>query len=340
MAIESPEKVYDCCDDFTSFMTCNDITGRLKYDPVIQQVLRPLGRGAYGLVAEVIAALPCGDGQLIKGRYAAKFLAPSFYNCQIISELPLKKKLRFQSMLKHRFFEEFSAMHNLSDHDGVVSAYRPGDFNSIHYFIMDFVSGGNLESLITDKGSEKKISTDGFIGIMLQVANILDYVHDYGIHRDLKPSNIMVEYSGKVKLTDYGMVQRINSPFLRDVFKSYGGTPSYMSPEQIRGDEVDEKTDIWAMGVIIYRYLTGDVPIADCDSSNFLGTDVYSVVEYEPIPKSKDKKHEALRKLSVKLMNYDKRKRPKNAKKVALELERIIKPSNSLISRLTGSSLF
>ena len=145
------------------------------------------------------------------------------------------------------------------------------------YIVMEYVEGRTLESLLTDPELEPR-SLNASLELIKQVAEALDYAHTYNIvHRDIKPANIMVTADGRAKITDFGIAKLTQSEFT--VPGQILGTPAYLSPEQLKGIPIDGRSDLFALGVILYWTLTGQKPFAGDPS-----TVLYKVACEDPPP--------------------------------------------------------
>ena len=156
-----------------------------------------------------------------------------------------------------RFKKEAFICSKLS-HPNIIKVYSYGIFENKYYIIMEFIEGKDLSSYIRNN---KNISMKDIINIAYQISSALGYAHkNKVIHRDIKPQNIILDKSGKIKITDFG-IAKINIPL---AFTLEGekvmGTTYYMSPEQIKGEPVDLKTDIYSMGILLYEMVTGKNP--------------------------------------------------------------------------------
>jgi len=127
------------------------------------------------------------------------------------------------------------------------------------YMVLDYIEGETLRAYLAARGY---LPVDEVLRIGVQLAETLQYVHDRGVvHRDLKPDNILIGPDGRVTLTDFGIALRLASRRLTFSHLSNAvGTPDYMAPEQVRGQRGDARTDIYALGVMLYELLTGVVP--------------------------------------------------------------------------------
>ncbi|HUO61511.1 MAG TPA: serine/threonine-protein kinase, partial [Candidatus Acidoferrales bacterium] len=144
------------------------------------------------------------------------------------------------------------------DHPGVMKVY-PNDDRSDLYMVMEWVPGRLLRKILVEQG---KLSPERAVNIAIQICKALDYIHSKGIiHRDLKPENIMVDDDDRIKIIDFGIAgdsaaRRITFTKITDAM----GTPDYISPEQVKGNRGDGRSDIYAVGIMLYEMLTGKVP--------------------------------------------------------------------------------
>jgi serine/threonine protein kinase len=146
------------------------------------------------------------------------------------------------------------------EHPGVMKVY-PDDGHSRIYMVMEWVDGHLLREEMT---AGRKFSPERAAEIAARVCDALDYVHSNGVvHRDLKPENIMIDADDNIKLIDFGIAghegsRRLTFAKLSNVM----GTPDYISPEQVKGKRGDGRSDIYAVGVMLYEMLTGKVPFS------------------------------------------------------------------------------
>jgi len=144
------------------------------------------------------------------------------------------------------------------DHPGVVKTFN-GEERSRLYMVIEWVDGRLLRSILNQ---EKKLPVERAVKITLGICDALDYMHKHGIvHRDLKPENVMVRENDAIKLIDFGIAMKEDARRLTFVnVSSMLGTPDYISPEQVKGGRGDQRSDIYAVGVIFYEMITGRVP--------------------------------------------------------------------------------
>ena len=165
-----------------------------------------------------------------------------------------------------RFYQEARAAGRLN-HPNIVTIYDVGKSGDIAYIAMEFLQGCELRDLLREKG---KLPVDQVLDIVSQVAQGLAYAHEHDIvHRDIKPSNIMIIRDGHVKITDFG-IARMASSAVRTQTGMVLGSPKYMSPEQVLGKSIDQRSDIFSLGVMLYEMLAGDAP--------FVGENVNSIM--------------------------------------------------------------
>src|SRR6202049_3135315 len=143
---------------------------------------------------------------------------------------------------------------------------------------MEFVAGQSLDKLLLSR-DDRKLPPDDALQIALELAEALDCAHGQGVvHRDLKPANILLTEDGRAKIADFG-VAKLNLANHTLAGRALG-TPAYMSPEQLNGDTVDGRSDLFSLGVVLYTILTGYRPF----QGNSALTVSYKVVNRDPIP--------------------------------------------------------
>jgi serine/threonine protein kinase/tetratricopeptide (TPR) repeat protein len=175
-----------------------------------------------------------------------------------------------------RFYRETQAVAKLR-HPNIIPIYDMGIVGERHYFTMEYVEGKSLEEII----GRSPISQEQALDIVVQVGKALAHAHERGIiHRDVKPGNILMDKTGHVRVTDFGLAKEIKKG--RNVTRSgvTVGTPHYMSPEQACGGSavVDQRTDVYSLGAVLYELLTGRPPY-DGDTPVEI---VLNVIQEEP----------------------------------------------------------
>jgi eukaryotic-like serine/threonine-protein kinase len=159
------------------------------------------------------------------------------------------------------FFERFKREQEIGsklDHPTVMKVFDDGEHSQL-YMAMEWIDGTLLRTILKESG---KLPQERAVHIAQRICEALEYIHGNGVvHRDLKPENIMVDAADRVKLIDFGIAgqegaRRLTFAKLSNVM----GTPDYISPEQVRGKRGDGRSDIYALGVMLYEMLTGDTP--------------------------------------------------------------------------------
>lgn len=225
-----------------------------------------------------------------------------------------------------RFQREARAMATLS-HTNIVSVYDFDVQNGTYYIVMEFVSGGTLKQTLEGMAAlGERMPLSRTVQIVLEIADALAYAHSRGmVHRDIKPANIMINDDGRAVLTDFGIAKILSGPS----FTATGamiGTPAYMSPEQGLGQPGDERSDIYALGVLFFQMATGRLPY-DAD------TPLAVILKHvnEPIPESAIRDSEipeAIHKVLLKSMAKDPEERYQTAHEMANDLRAAIRVSN------------
>jgi len=217
------------------------------------RILDEIGRGGMGIVYKA-------EDIKLKRTVALKFLPPHLMN---------------SAELKERFIIEAQAAAALS-HPNICVIHEVEEAGGQSYIAMEYVEGETLR----DKIKRGPLAAEDALEITGQIAAGLGEAHKKGIiHRDIKSANVMVTEKGQAKVMDFGLAKlRAGSSLTKS--QTTLGTVAYMSPEQARGDEVDQRTDIWSLGVVLYEVLTGELPFkGDRDVSI-----IYSIIHEEPKP--------------------------------------------------------
>ena len=219
---------------------------------------------------------------------------------------------------KARFMQEARATAALN-HPNILNVYEIDEQDGGMFFVMEYVDGMTLKRYITNLKSGTGIPVAQALDWTSQVASGLKAAHQKNIvHRDIKPENIMLTKENKLKIMDFGIAKLRSSSGLTKTGTSLG-TLSYMSPEQAQGDVADQRSDIWALGVVLYEMLTADLPFKSEHEAGLL----YLIVNEEPpVPSLMDRKipHQ-MDTLILKMLAKDKKKRLQTIDEVLKALE-------------------
>jgi eukaryotic-like serine/threonine-protein kinase len=211
------------------------------------EILEVLGKGSMGLVYK---ALDPKINRLLAIK-TIRFLDE--FDDDVIQEI------------KERFFREAEIAGRLS-HPSIVTIHDIGEDQDLTYMAMEYLEGDDLEKFVS---KNNLLPLKKVIHVVANVAEALDFAHEADvIHRDIKPANIRLLKSGGVKVTDFGIARAISSSRTRTGVIL--GTPNYMSPEQIMGQKVDLRSDIFSLGVLFYQLLTGELPFQGDNLSGLL----------------------------------------------------------------------
>jgi predicted Ser/Thr protein kinase len=229
------------------------------------KILRKLGEGGMGVVYKA------EDIQL-RRPVAIKVITPSMAGNT--------------NMLK-RFLNEARAASALN-HPNICTIYQVGQDAGLDYIVMEYVEGQTIKELIR----EEPFAPDVLARIGIQIADALDTAHARGmIHRDIKPANIMVNSDGRVKILDFGLVKWTGAEQMQRAVTAglteqgaIMGTVNYMSPEQLRGDAVDHRTDIFSLGVVLYEMACSKSPFSADNYISIMHAILYQAVTPVPEP--------------------------------------------------------
>jgi serine/threonine-protein kinase len=186
---------------------------------------------------------------------------------RVVAIKALKTSASAEEQLVVRFEREAQSLANLQ-HENIISVYDFYRERGALFIVMEYVEGIDLYDLLETCG---RIPYDVAAIIAMQVARALDYVHYRGIvHRDIKPANVMISRQGGVKLMDFGIAR--DRTFEQDLTEAGTGigTPSYMSPEQILGDKLDARSDIFSLGIVLFQMCTGRKPFVEDEEKSVM----------------------------------------------------------------------
>ncbi len=223
------------------------------------RILRPLGRGAMGTVY-------LADDPVIGRRIALKVLKLDMPGAEGSAD---RLRSRFQTEVKSAGI--LSHPHIVTVYDAIEETNDGG-----LCIAMEYVEGTTLSDILR---RPEPIGTDVALDLGAQIADALAYAHGKGvIHRDIKPANVIVTPSGQTKITDFGIAHLIDVALSDDL--RFLGTPSYMAPERIEGREIDERADLFSLGVVLYQLVTRHMPFQGSSVADL----TRSIARDEPTP--------------------------------------------------------
>ena len=201
-------------------------------------------------------------------------------------------------------------------HPRIVSVHEVGAMGGFHYFSMDYIDGSTLRAVVRRR---TRLSPEDAVAIVTEICRAVAHAHGKGtIHRDLKPENVMIDSEGDVFVMDFGLARSIEDHGGLTQSGMIMGSPTYMSPEQLAGEPLDERTDIYSLGLILYFCLTGeDLFAADSLTGVIVKHQAIRTVEVirgtASIPPN-------LQELLVSMLEQDRERRPRTAREI---LERL-----------------
>ena len=220
------------------------------------EILRQVGQGG-------MATVFLARQRSMNRNVALKFLPNAFMNDAAYLQR-FEREARIVAQLEHR---------------NIVPVYDFGEYEDQPYIAMRYMPAGSVEELL----AAGPIPFQRVLSIVEQVASALDYAHQHGIlHRDLKPSNILLDDGGGVFITDFGIARILGEGGSNITTQGVVGTPSYMSPEQARGETLDGRSDVYALGVMLFELITGRRPF---DSDTPYSIAVMHVTMQPPSPR-------------------------------------------------------
>lgn len=208
------------------------------------------------LIQEVLADKYQIISQIGKGGMATVYKAVQKNLNRTVAIKVLHQNLVHDTEFVRRFLREAEIGEQLH-HQNIVSIYDRGSVGTVHYFTMEYIDGEDLHHIIKSKGS---IESSKIKSWFTQLAFALDYLHKKKLlHRDIKSSNIMIRKDGTPVLMDFGILQNTEGTKLTQA-GTVVGTPEYMSPEQAQGHTLDNRSDLYSLGIVMYECLSGRVP--------------------------------------------------------------------------------
>jgi len=262
---------------------------------------------AHYRIVEKIGAGGMGEVYLAEDTKLGRRVAMKFLPSHLVSD----------EGIKTRFVREAQTLAKLN-HPNIVSVHEVGEFYGRPYYVMELVDGESLHSF----AHEKRLPFDLIVEYAIQICQGLGEAHRAGItHRDIKAANILVDKKGRIRLLDFGLAAVAGDDSLTRTGSTLG-TVSYMSPEQISGREIDHRSDLFSLGIVLYELIAGRTPFRR-DSE---GATLKAIMEETPEPLSRYKSDvpEKLQEIAMKLLEKDKEFRYQSAEGVIADLKRLV----------------
>jgi serine/threonine protein kinase/Flp pilus assembly protein TadD len=261
------------------------------------QIIEELGKGGMGKVYKV-------HDTKIKEKIALKLIKP---------EIAKDKKMI------ERFSNELRLTRKIR-HKNICQMFDLGEERGTHFITMEFVEGQDLKKLIRQTG---QLAIGTTINVAKQVCDGLVEAHTSGVvHRDIKPNNIMIDADGNARIMDFGIARSLETKGITGAGVMIG-TPEYMSPEQVEGKEINQRSDIYSLGIILYEMVTGRVPF-EGDTPFTVGVKHKSEIPKDP-KELNTQIPDDLSRVILKCLEKDKEKRYQSAGEVRSELTNIEK---------------
>jgi serine/threonine protein kinase/thioredoxin-like negative regulator of GroEL len=259
------------------------------------QIIEELGKGGMGKVYKVFDAK-------IQEKVALKLIRP---------------EVAADPETIERFSNELKLARRVR-HENVCGMFDLGEWEGAHFITMEYVSGEDLKSFIR---RSRHLTVETAVGIAREICLGLAAAHKLGvIHRDLKPGNIMIDRDGNARIMDFGIARSLKAKGITGAGMMIG-TPEYMSPEQAEGKEVEQRSDIYSLGVILFEMLTGRVPF---EGETPLGVAIKHKTEMPPDPRKLNPQiPESLSQLILRSMEKDRAKRYQSADEMLADLGKI-----------------
>jgi serine/threonine-protein kinase len=261
------------------------------------------------------------DATVARSGMSTLFKATDLKDGKLVAIKVPHAEMEADPVLVERFNREAEIGQQL-DHPGIVKTYD-GEQRSRMYMVIEWVEGRLLRSILNHEGlsQEGKLPIDRAIKLTLAICDALDYMHKRGVvHRDLKPENIMVDAQDRIKLIDFGIAMKEDARRLTFAGPNpLLGTPDYISPEQVKGQRGDQRSDIYSLGVMLYEMLTGQPPFSGPNPLAVMNERVLN--DPQPARKLRPEISPQLQEILYRALERDPRHRYATAQEMAWELE-------------------
>lgn len=223
-----------------------------------------------------------------------------------------------------RFVQEAKSTATLK-HPNIITIYDAGEFENSSYMAMEYIPSGTLLEL-----NKSSLGQDDICQLFIGIAKGLGAAHKAGfVHRDVKPDNILIDPEGRPIVADFGIVKSLNTTAQQTLTRSGStvGTPEYMSPEQIQAHEIDGRSDLYSLGIMLYKFLEGNVPFKDETPSAIY----IKHVTNKPLPLSK--KNKVFQPVISRLLQKDPYDRYKDAEALIVHFKAILNKKESEVTQ-------
>jgi serine/threonine-protein kinase len=256
------------------------------------------------------------EATVARGGMSTLFKATDLRNGKTVAIKIPHADMEADPILVERFKREAEIGQEL-DHPGIVKTYN-GEQRSRNYMVIEWVEGRLLRSVFSE---QCPLPIDRATRLTLRICEALDYMHKHGVvHRDLKPENIMVDGEDGIKLIDFGIAMKEDARRLTYAGPSpLLGTPDYISPEQVKGQRGDQRSDIYALAIIFYEMLTGQTPFSGPNPLAVMNERLIN--DPKPVRKLRPEITPQLQEIFLRALERDPRHRYATANEMAWDLE-------------------
>ena len=256
--------------------------------------------------------------EVASGGMAVVYRAVQDHLNRVVAIKALKTAAASEQQLVVRFQREAQSLAVLQ-HENIIHVYDFYEERGALFIVMEYVEGIDLYDLLDQAG---RLPYDVAAISAMQVARALDYVHYRGVvHRDIKPANIMISRQGGVKVMDFGIARDSNLGDLTEAGTGIG-TPAYMSPEQILGDKIDARSDIFSLGIVLYQMVTGRKPFVENEQRSVMHK--IRLERHVPARKLNPEIPRELENIINKCLQKQPRERWRSAQQLVMALERFL----------------
>jgi eukaryotic-like serine/threonine-protein kinase len=263
--------------------------------------------------------------QLGAGGMGEVYLAQDSELDRTVALKVLRAEVASDQLYMNRFTQEARATSALN-HPNIITIYEIGCADSVCFIATEFIDGLTLRQRLAGA----QVNMDEALDIALQIAGALSAAHGAGVvHRDIKPENIMLRHDGFVKVLDFGLAKLTekyvsgsgSDTLIRSAPDIVMGTPRYMSPEQARGVKVDERTDVWSLGVVLYEMVARRLPFVGETASDVISL----ILQKEPpaVTQFSTEATERVDEIVTKALTKDREDRYQTARDLAIDLKRL-----------------